>query len=160
IAMVRDLFSLYVFIEATSVAAFILVPMRSTREGFEGAWKYLLLSAVASVFMLASLGFFLLSAGGVSFDQAAAALASPTTLTWVAAALFLCGLLVKGAMVPFHGWLADAYTAAPPAVSVFLAGIVTKASGIFALMRLAPALAAAAGPAREIILVAGAATAV
>ncbi|MGO9308516.1 MAG: complex I subunit 5 family protein [Spirochaetia bacterium] len=160
IAMVRDLFSLYVFIEATSVAAFILVPLRKGKDAFEGAWKYLILSAVASVLMLASLGFFLLSAGGVSFDAAAAALAAPTPFVWAAAALFVSGLFVKGAMVPFHGWLADAYTSAPPAVSVFLAGIVTKASGIFALIRLAPALIGAAGPAREIILIAGAVTAV
>ena len=56
IAMVRDLFSLYVFIEVTSVAAFILVALRDEGRAFEGAWKYLLLSAVASVLMLASIG--------------------------------------------------------------------------------------------------------
>ena len=161
IAMVRDLFSLYVFIEVTSVAAFILVAVRDEGPALEGAWKYLLLSAVASVLMLASVGLFLLTAGGVSFDEAGAALAAPTPLeAWIAAALFLCGLFVKSAMVPFHGWLADAYTEAPPAVSVFLAGIVTKASGIFALMRLAPTALAAAGPGRMILLVVGAVTAV
>ena len=160
IAMVRDLFSLYVFIEVTSVAAFILVALRDEGAGLEGAWKYLLLSAVASVFMLAAVALFLLTAGGVSFDEAAAALAAPTPEVWIAAALFFCGLFVKSAMVPFHGWLADAYSEAPPAVSVFLAGIVTKASGIFALMRLAPAALSAAGPGRMILLVVGAATAV
>ncbi len=159
IAMVSDLFTLYVFIEITSVAAFILVPLRQGRDAFEGAWKYLILSAVASVFMLAAIALFLLAGGGVTFAEAAAALASPTVLTWAAAALFFCGLFVKGAMVPFHGWLADAYTAAPPAVSVFLAGIVTKAAGIFALMRLAPALVDTAGPARQVLLIAGALTA-
>ncbi len=64
IAMVQDLFTLYVFIEVTSVAAFILVALRDQGAGLEGAWKYLLLSAVASVFMLASLALFLLTAGG------------------------------------------------------------------------------------------------
>jgi len=160
IAMVRDLFSLYVFIEVTSVAAVILVALRDGEAAFEGAWKYLLLSAVASVLMLASVALFLLTAGGVSFDEAAAALAAPTPEVWIAAALFLCGLFVKSAMVPFHGWLADAYSEAPPAVSVFLAGIVTKASGIFALMRLAPGVLSPAGPGRMILLVVGAATAV
>ena len=160
IAMVSDLFTLYVFIEVTSVAAFILVTIRDGKPALEGAWKYLLLSAIASVFMLASLAFFLLSAGGVSFAEAAAALASPTPFTWVAAALFLCGLFVKGAMVPFHGWLADAYTAAPSSVSVFLAGIVTKASGIFALMRLVPFLVGTGGPGQLLLLVAGAVTAI
>ena len=45
-------------------------------------------------------------------------------------------------------------------MSVFLAGIVTKASGIFALMRLVPPVLATAGAGREIILIAGALTAV
>jgi multicomponent Na+:H+ antiporter subunit D len=160
ISMVRDLFSLYVFIEVTSVAAFIMVAVRDEGAALEGAWKYLLLSAVASVLMLASVAFFLLTIGGVSFGEIASALAAPTAEVWIAAALFLCGMFVKAAMVPFHGWLADAYTESPPAVSVFLAGIVTKASGIFALLRLAPMALAAAGPGRMILLVVGAATAV
>ena len=160
ISMARDLFTLYVLIEVTSVAAFILVALRDETAAFEGAWKYLLLSSVASVFMLASVGMFLMTGGGVSFDEAAAALATGTPEAWVAAALFVCGLFVKSAMVPFHGWLADPYTESNPAVSVFLAGIVTKASGIFALMRLAPALLSAAGPAKMFFLVVGAATAV
>jgi proton-translocating NADH-quinone oxidoreductase chain N len=157
---VRDLFSLYVFVEVTSVAAIILVTLREGQASLEGAWKYLILSSIASVFMLASLGFFLLSAGGVTFTEVAAAFSSPTPFAWVAAMLFICGLFVKGAMIPFHGWLADAYTAAPAPVSVFLAGIVTKASGIFALMRLAPFLMETGGYAREVLLVAGALTAV
>ena len=65
------------------------------------------------------------------------ALPSPSPLAWAPAALFLCGLFIKGGLVPFHGWLADAYSAAPAPASVFMAGIVTKASGIYALMRLA-----------------------
>ncbi|HEY9595455.1 MAG TPA: proton-conducting transporter membrane subunit [Spirochaetia bacterium] len=160
ISMARDLFTLYVFIEVTSVAAFILVSVRGTKQGFEGAWKYLIMSAVASVFMLVALAFFLLGAGGVTFAETAAALAAPTPLVWVATALFLCGLFVKGAMVPFHGWLADAYTEAPPAVAVFLAGILTKASGIYALMRLVPLLPPATGPIHFIVLIAGTVTAV
>ena len=67
ISMVRDLFSLYVFIEVTSVATFILVAIRHGTDAFEGAWKYLVLSAVASVFMLSSIALYLLVEGGVSF---------------------------------------------------------------------------------------------
>jgi multicomponent Na+:H+ antiporter subunit D len=159
IAMVRDLFSLFVFIEVTSVSAFILVALRDGKEAYEGAWKYLLLSAVATVLMLTSIALFLLGAGGISFAEMGAAMAGGTPMAWIAATLFLSGLFVKSAMIPFHGWLADAYAEAPPAVSVYLAGIVTKATGIFALMRLSPLLLEA-GPMREILLVTGAATAV
>jgi multicomponent Na+:H+ antiporter subunit D len=50
--------------------------------------------------------------------------------------LFLGGLFIKSGLVPFHGWLPDAYSAAPHPVSVLLAGIVTKATGVYALIRL------------------------
>ncbi len=162
IAMVRDLFSLYVFVEVTAVATFILIAaQRSAMHGtlaFEGAWKYVLLSAIASVLMLVSVGFFLLSAGDITFGGVKEALATQQPLAWVAVALLLCGLFVKGALVPFHGWLADAYTAAPAPVSVFMAGIVTKASGIFAVLRVAQTALGGAALGREILLVVGAVT--
>lgn len=110
--------------------------------------------------MLLSIGVWLLAAGDVTLDAVRTALVDGAPLAWVAMALFLSGLFVKGAMVPFHGWLADAYTAAPAPVSVFMAGIVTKASGIFALLRLADGTLGSASPGREILLVAGALTAV
>ncbi len=163
IAMVRDLFSLYVFVEVTAVATFILIAGRRMAgaqgdRAFEGAWKYILLSVIASVFMLASIGFFMLSAGEITLDAAKAALETGTPLAWVAMALFLCGLFIKGGLVPFHGWVADAYTAAPAPVSVFMAGVVTKASGVFALLRIAQTALGGAAPGREILLVVGAAT--
>jgi multicomponent Na+:H+ antiporter subunit D len=163
IAMVRDFFSLYVFVEVTAVATFILITASRSaagrdERGFEGAWKYIILSVIASVLMLTSIGFFLLSTGDVTFDAVKGALGAPGSLTWVALALFLCGLFVKGGLVPFHGWLADAYTAAPAPVSVFMAGIVTKASGIFALLRIVSSTMGSALPGREILLVVGALT--
>jgi multicomponent Na+:H+ antiporter subunit D len=169
IAMVRDLFSLYVFVEVTAVATFILITAHrmtgkqgdhAVGHAFEGAWKYILFSVVASVLMLTSIGFFLLSTGAITLDAAKEALASREPMAWIAMAFFLCGLFIKGAMVPFHGWLADAYTAAPAPVSVFMAGIVTKASGIFALLRIAQTAVGGESPGREILLVVGAVTVV
>jgi len=46
------------------------------------------------------------------------------------------GLFIKGGLIPFHGWLPDAYSSAPAAVSVLLAGIVTKTTGIYTLIRI------------------------
>jgi multicomponent Na+:H+ antiporter subunit D len=162
IAMVRDLFSLYVFVEVTAVATFILITAhRATSQGahaLEGAWKYILLSVIASVLLLTAIGFFLLAAGGITLDAAKAALAAGGPLPWIATALFLSGLFIKGALVPFHGWVADAYSAAPAPVSVFMAGVVTKASGIFALLRMAQFTVGTAAPGREILLVVGALT--
>ncbi len=158
ISMVRDLFSLYVFIEVTAIATFILVALRHGLEAYEGAWKYIILSAVASVLMLSSIALFLLVEGGASLEAVAHSLASPGPIPWIAAALFLSGLFIKGGLVPFHGWLADAYSSAPAPASIFMAGIVTKASGVFALMRLSQSVFADALPARWIFLVIGTVT--
>jgi multicomponent Na+:H+ antiporter subunit D len=49
--------------------------------------------------------------------------------------LFVCGLMIKGGLVPFHAWLPGAYGCAPAGVSVFLGGIVTKTTGVFTLIR-------------------------
>ena len=160
IAMVRDLFALYVFIEVTAVATFILITLRRGHDALEGVWKYLVLSAVASVLLLSSIALFLLSAGGVTLAEVGTALGAPTAVTWIAVALFLAGLFIKGGLVPFHGWLPDAYTAASAPVSIFMAGVVTKASGIFALVRISQLALGNALPAREVFLVVGGVTAV
>jgi multicomponent Na+:H+ antiporter subunit D len=58
---------------------------------------------------------------------------------WVvllAVGLFVGGLFIKGGLVPFHAWVPDAYSSAPAPVSVLLAGIVTKTTGVYTLIRL------------------------
>jgi multicomponent Na+:H+ antiporter subunit D len=138
IVLATDLFTLYVFLEIVAVVSYILIVVRSERDAFEGAFKYLVLSVVASLMMLSSIALFLLSAGGTSFEAIAASIAESEGgwQTILSCGLFAGGLCIKSGLVPFHGWLPDAYTAAPPAVSVLLAGIVTKSTGVYSLMRL------------------------
>ncbi len=138
VAMVRDLFSLYVFLEITAVSSYILIAFARERDGLEGSFKYLVLSAVATFMMLSSVAIFLLTTGDTSFEGVAASLARHEGgwLAILATGLFTAGLCIKAGLVPFHGWLPDAYSSAPPAVSVLLAGIVTKTTGVYSLMRL------------------------
>ena len=137
VVLVRDLFSLYVFLEITSVVSFILIAIQKERDAFEGAFKYIIFSAVASVLMLASIGLIMMTTGDVSFAAASGALmASPNSgFVLFAVAIFLSGLFIKAGLMPFHGWLADAYMSAPAPVSIVLAGIVTKTLGVYSLMR-------------------------
>jgi len=137
--LVTDLFSLYVFLEVTSVASFVLIAFSRRKDALEGAFKYIVLSAVATALMLVSVALLLMVAGGVDYASVAAALrvsggSAPAKLAMGA---FLCGLFIKGGLVPFHGWVLGAYSAAPAPTSVLLAGVVTKVSGVYALIRLA-----------------------
>lgn len=157
LAMTRDLFSLYVFVEVTAIATFILIALYKDRDAFEGVLKYLILSVVASVLMLTGIAVFLLAVGSVTFPALRLAMTTSNgnNLLSIATLLFISGLFIKGGLVPFHGWVADSYTAAPAAVTVFLAGIVTKAAGLFTLMRFLTSVSGFSSPIRDILLLVG-----
>ncbi|MDD5427751.1 MAG: proton-conducting transporter membrane subunit [Candidatus Omnitrophica bacterium] len=142
IVMVKDIFSLYVFMEITAVSSFLLIAFPRSLESLEGSFKYLILSSIATVLMLTSIGILFLAAGGTDFDAIAAAIGASyeNALVLAAIGLFICGLFIKGGLVPFHGWLPDAYTAAPAPVSVLLAGVVTKSAGIYTMIRITTSL--------------------
>ena len=160
IVLVRDLFALYVFLEITAVATLVLIVVERGRTAFEGAFKYMVLGAVATSLILLGLGLLFIVVGSTSFDAVATALASTKVnpLTLVALALFLSGLAIKGGMVPFHGYLPDAYSSAPSQVSVLLAGVVTKASGVYTLIRLVSAVFGNSARIQPVLLVIAAAS--
>jgi len=155
--LLTDLFSLYVFMEITSVASFILIALNRDKPALEGAFKYIILSAVATVLLVTSIALLLLVMGDTSFESVRAALVAPSgnVIARVAMGAFICGLFIKAGLVPFHGWVADAYGAAPAAVSVLLAGIATKASGIYALIRVVAGVFSGYPPLNHVLLAVG-----
>jgi multicomponent Na+:H+ antiporter subunit D len=158
IVMVRDIFSLYVFLEITAVASFILIASSRDVLGLEGAFKYIILSAVASTMMLASIAILVMLSGSTAFSAISYALKSSphSFLIHLAMALFIGGLFVKAGLMPFHGWVPDAYTAAPAPVSILLAGIATKTIGVYTLIRIVMSVFGFAEPIKNILLFIGA----
>lgn len=140
IVMSADLFSLYVFLEITAVASFVLIALHKKREGLEGAFKYLIMSAVASVFMLTAIALLFLTTQNVAYkaisDYVAGLNGTYPAQVVAAFIFFVTGLAIKAGLVPFHMWVPDAYSSAPSPVSVMLGGIVTKTAGIYTIMRL------------------------
>lgn len=139
VSMVTDLFTLYVFIEVTGAASFLLIAIDKKRDEIEGAFKYYLMSALATAMMLLSIAFLFTLSGETSYTGVAAYVASlngnyPVMLN-AAILLFVIGLSIKSGVVPFHTWVPDAHSSAPSPVSVVLAGVVIKVSGVYALMR-------------------------
>jgi multicomponent Na+:H+ antiporter subunit D len=155
--LLTDLFSLYVFLEVSAVASFILIAMKRDLNALEGAFKYIVLSAVATILMLSSVAVLLLVSGSTSFAAVGNAVktSGQSPLVVFAVAMFICGLFIKGGLVPFHGWLPGAYSAAPPAVSILLAGIITKVSGIYALIRLATSVLGPSSSINALLMIVG-----
>jgi multicomponent Na+:H+ antiporter subunit D len=138
IAMSTDLFSMYVFIEVTSASSFILIAINKKRDELEGAFKYYLLSAIATVMMLISVALLFALAGGTSFEAVGAYISGSerSPIASVAMILLTAALMIKSGAVPFHTWVPDAHSSAPSPVSVVLAGVVIKVSGAYAAMRI------------------------
>ena len=138
VAMAKDVFSLYVFLEITAVASFILIAFNRDMPGLEGAFKYILLSGVATVLMIAGIALLILIAGSTNFSLIHNMLIvqNKSLIVSLAVGLFIVALFIKSGLMPFHGWLPDVYTAAPAPASVLLAGIVTKVAGVYSLIRI------------------------
>ena len=157
-SLIRDLFSLYVFLEITAIASFVLIAIERGRDALEGALKYIILSAVASALMLVGVAVLLLLSGSTDFAVVAATIKGSYDHVYarIAIGAFLCGLFIKGGLVPFHAWIPGAYGAAPAATSVLLAGIGTKISGIYALVRLTISVFGPHSPIESVLLFVGA----
>jgi multicomponent Na+:H+ antiporter subunit D len=136
-AMSGDLFNLFVFFELMSVSAFALTGYRiESREPLQGALNFAVTNSVGSMLALAGIALVYARTGQLNMDAIGHELARrrPDDLVIVAFTLIAVGLLVKGAIVPFHLWLADAHAVAPPAVCALFSGVMVEL-GLYAVAR-------------------------
>ena len=162
VALARDIFSLYIFLEITAVSSFILIAFDKDVLGLEGAFKYILLSGVATVLMIAGIALLMLVAGSTNFALIHYALVNHNKdfLISLAVGLFIVALFIKSGLMPFHAWVPDAYTSAPAPASVFLAGVVTKVAGVYVLIRILVSVVGFSPAIKSILLFIGAISAI
>ncbi len=132
-----DMFTLFLFYETMGLSSFILVAFRRTWEGIEAAIKYLMMSAVGSTLVLFSASYLYGMTGTLNLGAMSVALTSAGSdpLLPILVALMTAGFGVKGAVVPFAAWLADAHPAAPSGISAMLSGVVIKV-GVYGIVRM------------------------
>ena len=137
LVLVTDLFQVYLFLEMAAIASYALVAYGLGHDELEASFKYLMLSAVASGFIVLSITVLFGLTGGLSFESVAAGLRSLDAKypVGICAAFFIFGFGLKAALIPFHAWLPDAHPSAPAPISAMLSGVVIKVSGIYALVR-------------------------
>jgi len=119
-----DLFNLFVFIEITTISAYILT---SQSKKYIHTFNYLIIGSIGSGLYL--LGVMLLYAGFGSLNLAdIAAKSSAATGLLLPLLLIFVGLSVETKLVPFNGWVRGIYKNSNGLVGSLLASIVASAA--------------------------------
>ncbi len=136
------LLTLFLGVETLSVSLYILAGFRrDDKFSLESSFKYFLLGAFASGFLLYGIALVYGGAGSANLKALAEALSTGSSQAASSSALLTAGLVLmvvgfgfKIALVPFHAWAPDVYQGAPTPISAFMA-TGSKAAGFAALMR-------------------------
>jgi NADH-quinone oxidoreductase subunit N len=130
---------IFLGLETMSISIYILAGMlREDRKSVESAFKYFLLGAFATGFLLYGIAFLYGATGSLYLKDIASYIASKKLLDnpmlLMSLAFLTIGFGFKIAAVPFHMWTPDVYEGAPTSITAFMATGV-KAAGFSALIR-------------------------
>ena len=136
IAVTGDAFNVFVFMEISSLATYVLIAAGPDRRALTATFKYLIMGTIGATFYLIGVGMVYMMTGTLNFADMEVRLAEVTELRpiVVAAGFITVGLALKAAMFPLHMWLPGAYTYAPHMVTAFVAACSTKVA-IYVLLR-------------------------
>jgi multicomponent Na+:H+ antiporter subunit D len=132
-----DIFNLFVFLEIASIASYALVGFGCEAEELEASFKYMVLGSIGSLFALFGVAVVYGNTGTLNMAYISRAIQQSGLNAGLsfALALFIVGFGLKAALIPFHAWLPDAHPSAPAPISAMLSGVLIKALGVYALVR-------------------------
>jgi len=151
-----SLMTLYVGLELSSLASYVLASYRRTDErSAEAGLKYFVLGALASGILLYGISLLYGFTGTTGFAGVAAAFArdaTPSIGLLFGLVFTLAGLAFKISAVPFHMWTPDVYEGAPTPVTAFFASAPKAAAVLLSTRVCLEAMAPATDAWRQIVI--------
>ena len=133
----NDLFNIYVFIEISSLATYVLMSKGKNPRALIGAFDYLMLGTIGATLILIGIGFFLALTGSLNITDVGKILTqhySNSKIVTTAIVFFLSGAILKMAFFPMHFWMIRAYSSAPPFILTYTASI-SSIFGVYIILR-------------------------
>ena len=136
-ALTADTVNLFVWFEVAALASYGLTGFFLERPiALEASFKILVLTNMASFCVFVGAAMIYGDHGALNFGQAFHALHEHAGIAdMVALGLLVMGFATKAGIIPFHGWLPDAHTAAPGPVSALFSALMVEL-GVVAIARL------------------------
>jgi multicomponent Na+:H+ antiporter subunit D len=127
ICITGDLFNLFVMLEVASLTGYALIAIGEKRAVY-ASFRYVVIGTMGASFYLLGVGYLYITTGSLNMVDLSQLLPQLYHSKAILAgfAFILIGLSIKMALFPLHGWLPDAYTYAPSAVSAAVAPLMTK----------------------------------
>lgn len=132
-----DAFNLFVFLEISSLASYVMISLGAERRALTAAFRYLVLGTLGATFYVLGVGLLYQMTGTLNIADLTTKLpaVAETRTVLVAVAFITVGIGLKVGLFPVHVWLPNAYTYAPSVVTAFLAATATKVA-VYALLRI------------------------
>ena len=130
-----DLFSLFLFFEAMTFAAYVLVIHEQDRESMRAGNVYLYLSIAGGLALLGVIFLLQFVVGATGFEPALHLIVAKGISPWLILVMLIGGFGVKAGMLPLHIWLPKAHPVAPAPASAVLSAIMIK-TGAYGFLRL------------------------
>jgi multicomponent Na+:H+ antiporter subunit D len=132
----NDLFNLYVFIEISSLATYVLMSTGKNPSALVGAFNYLVMGTIGATLILISIGILLAITGSLNVNDIAQILSRQygSRLLITAIVFFLTGAMLKMAFFPMHFWMIKSYSSVAPFILTYLASI-ASVIGVYIILR-------------------------
>ncbi|MDY2833680.1 MAG: proton-conducting transporter membrane subunit [Candidatus Aphodomonas sp.] len=136
----NDMFTGYVFIEITTIAACALICVKSRGRTMFAATRYMIMNLIGSGLFLFGLCMMYCLTGHLLFPQLKEQIALLAARgrygvpLYTALILMGLGIAIKAGLYPFHTWIPNAYSSATPSAAAMLSSLVSK-TYIFLLLK-------------------------
>lgn len=123
-----DIFNIYIFFEIASITAYILTSLGRDKQAYSGAIRYMIMGAIASIFLLIAIMSIYLNIGSLNLITIAQEFATiDSNVQFLILLSLFIGFGIKAEIFPLNFWVVDIYQASGTKINALFSAVLSKA---------------------------------